>query len=103
MSKLAAIRTAQKRLAALDSLEAARAFREGRSLYPEVAEAAARRALAEALEAAHNEAVDALARSSSYLGRANAAREAGDRRKAEELDRKAQWWLDRYNALTGDA
>lgn len=40
---------------------------------------------------------------SRHLGNANAAEEAGDYRKAERLYAKAQYWLDRYNRLVGNA
>jgi hypothetical protein len=38
-----------------------------------------------------------------YLGDANEAAEAGKREKAERLYAKAQYWLDRYNKLVGNA
>ncbi len=40
---------------------------------------------------------------SRYLGDANEASERGDHAKAERLYDKAQFWLDRYNKLAGNA
>jgi hypothetical protein len=37
-----------------------------------------------------------------YLGNANEASEAGQHDKAEKLYAKSQYWLDRYNLLTGN-
>jgi hypothetical protein len=45
---------------------------------------------------------DALARSATWTGNMNEARERGNERKAEECYRKATFWLDRYNKLVGD-
>lgn len=38
---------------------------------------------------------------SRYLGDANEAAEAGKTALAAELYQKSQYWLDRYNLLTG--
>lgn len=38
-----------------------------------------------------------------YLGNANEAYEAGKKDKGDKLYAKAQFWLDRYNRLTGQA
>jgi hypothetical protein len=40
---------------------------------------------------------------SRYLGDANDAEERGDLAKADKLYAKAQYWLDRYNKLVGNA
>ena len=45
--------------------------------------------------------LDAEMRGSQWLADGNAAQEAGDHTKAEECYRKSQYWLDRYNLLTG--
>ncbi len=45
--------------------------------------------------------LDAETRSSQWLADANEARESGNVKRAEECDRKSQFWLDRYNLLTG--
>jgi hypothetical protein len=39
---------------------------------------------------------------SRNLANGNAAAERGDRAKAEEYYRRSQFWLDRYNKLTGN-
>lgn len=44
---------------------------------------------------------DADARGSRYLADANEAREAGNVAKAEKLEAKCQFWLDRSNNLRG--
>ena len=41
--------------------------------------------------------------SGRYLGNFNEASERGDHAKAEKLYAKAQFWLDRYNKLAGNA
>ena len=38
-----------------------------------------------------------------WLGNANEAAERGQHEKAERLYQKAQYWLDRYNKLVGNA
>lgn len=38
-----------------------------------------------------------------YLADANEAAEKGDHKKAERLYEKGQFWLDRYNKLTGNS
>lgn len=38
-----------------------------------------------------------------YLADANEAVERGKHEKAEKLYEKGQYWLDRYNKLTGNA
>lgn len=45
--------------------------------------------------------LDAEVRSSQWLADANDARERGDERRAAECDTKSQFWLDRYNLLSG--
>jgi hypothetical protein len=47
------------------------------------------------------EAIDAEVRGSTWLADGNAAAEAGNKAKAEKCYDKAQFWLDRYNKLTG--
>jgi hypothetical protein len=44
---------------------------------------------------------DADARGNSYLSSANEAREVGNVAKAEKLEAKGQFWLDRSNRLRG--
>lgn len=39
---------------------------------------------------------------SRYLGNANEAREVGNIAKAEKLEAKCQYWLDRSNVLRGN-
>lgn len=45
--------------------------------------------------------LDAEVRASKWLADANAAREAGNEAGAAECDAKSQYWLDRYNLLSG--
>lgn len=45
--------------------------------------------------------LEADMRGGMYLGNANEAEERGDHTKAAKLFDKAQFWLDRYNLLTG--
>lgn len=40
---------------------------------------------------------------SQYLADANEQSERGNQEKAEKLYEKAQFWLDRYNKLVGNA
>lgn len=47
--------------------------------------------------------IEAEVRGSHNLAEANAAAERGDKAKAERLYDKAQYWLDRYNKLAGNA
>lgn len=47
--------------------------------------------------------IDAEVRGGRYLADANEAAERGDKVKAEKLYDKAQYWLDRYNKLAGNA
>lgn len=42
-------------------------------------------------------------RGNRYLAEANAADETGDRKKADELYAKGQYWLDRSNKLRGNS
>lgn len=51
----------------------------------------------------HGKMIDAEERGSKWLADANEAYERGDRAKAERLYEKAQFWLDRYNKLAGNA
>lgn len=46
-------------------------------------------------------ALDAEVRSSRWLADGNEANERGNRDKAEKCYAKSQYWLDRYNKLTG--
>ena len=46
--------------------------------------------------------LDADIRGSRYLGDANEASERGNRKRAERLYKKGQYWLDRYNKLAGN-
>ncbi len=48
-------------------------------------------------------ALDAETRSSQWLADGNAAREAGRYEKAQKCYDKSQFWLDRFNKLTGRA
>lgn len=48
-------------------------------------------------------ALDAEVRASQWLADGNAARERGNMVKAEKCYAKSQFWLDRYNKLTGRA
>jgi hypothetical protein len=45
--------------------------------------------------------VDAEVRGSHWLAEGNAASEAGNAAKAERCYAKSQFWLDRFNLLTG--
>lgn len=47
--------------------------------------------------------IDAEERCGRYKADANEAAERGDHVKAERLYEKAQFWLDRYNKLAGNA
>lgn len=47
--------------------------------------------------------MDAEERGNMYLADANEASERGDHVKAEKLYEKGQYWLDRYNKLTGNS
>lgn len=49
----------------------------------------------------HEKALDAEERGNRWLAEGNAAREAGNKKKAERCYDKGQFWLDRYNKLTG--
>ena len=49
----------------------------------------------------HLQAIEAEVRGSQWLADGNDARERGDKAKAERCYDKAQFWLDRYNKLTG--
>lgn len=46
-------------------------------------------------------ALDAEVRASQWLADGNEAREAGDVERAARCDAKSQFWLDRYNLLSG--
>lgn len=48
-------------------------------------------------------ALTAEVRASQWLADGNAARERGNMAKAEKCYAKSQFWLDRYNKLTGRA
>lgn len=45
--------------------------------------------------------LEAETRGSRWLADGNAANEQGNHAKAERCYNKAQYWLDRYNRLTG--
>ena len=45
--------------------------------------------------------LNAETRASQWLADGNEARERGDAAKAEKCYAKSQYWLDRYNRLTG--
>lgn len=45
--------------------------------------------------------LDAEVRASKWLADANEAREQGDQTQAAKCDAKSQFWLDRYNLLSG--
>ena len=45
--------------------------------------------------------LDAEVLASKWLADANEARERGDMATAEKCDSKSQFWLDRYNLLSG--
>lgn len=51
----------------------------------------------------HEKIVDAEDRGCRYLADANEAEEKGNKAKAEKLLAKGQYWLDRYNKLSGNA
>lgn len=48
-----------------------------------------------------SKALDAEVRGSRWLADGNAAKEKGNMAKAEKCYVKSQFWLDRYNKLTG--
>ena len=50
----------------------------------------------------HTKIIDAETRASMYLADANQASELGDNELAEQLYAKSQYWLDRYNKLSGN-
>lgn len=52
-------------------------------------------------EVAAAKALDAEVRCSRWLADGNAAKEAGNMARAERCYQKSQFWLDRYNKLTG--
>lgn len=47
--------------------------------------------------------IEAETLASQYLADANEQSERGNRAKSEKLFDKAQYWLDRYNTLVGNA
>lgn len=47
--------------------------------------------------------IEAETRGSTALADANVAAERGDTAKAERLYARAQYWLDRFNKLSGNA
>jgi hypothetical protein len=51
----------------------------------------------------HPKCLEADERGSRYLADANEALEAGKKERAERLYAKGQFWLDRFNKLTGRA
>lgn len=57
----------------------------------------------EMTEQQKHDAINAEARAGQWLADGNEAREAGNAEKAERCYTKAQYWLDRYNKLTGRA
>jgi hypothetical protein len=54
------------------------------------------------LPSTNDKALDAEIRASQWLSSANELSEGGELAKAEEHYRKAQYWLDRYNKLSGN-
>lgn len=48
-------------------------------------------------------ALQAEERGNRWLAEGNAAAEKGNRAKAEKCYAKGQYWLDRYNKLTGNS
>jgi hypothetical protein len=47
--------------------------------------------------------LEAETRCNMWLADGNAAKEAGNARKAQRCYEKSQYWLDKYNRLTGRA
>lgn len=45
--------------------------------------------------------LDAEVRASKWLADANEARESGNEKRAAACDAKSQYWLDRFNVLSG--
>lgn len=45
--------------------------------------------------------MEAEVRASKWLADANEARESGDPERAAKCDAQSQFWLDRYNLLSG--
>lgn len=54
-------------------------------------------------EQQNHDALNAETRAGQWLADGNEARDAGDNQKAERCYAKSQYWLDRYNKLTGRA
>lgn len=54
-------------------------------------------------QSVEQKALEAEVRCSQWLADGNAAREAGNMAKADRCYAKSQFWLDRYNRLTGRA
>lgn len=54
------------------------------------------------LTAFNTKVTDAYERASNWLYEANIAAEKGNERREAECERKAQYWFDRYNKLTGE-
>ena len=50
---------------------------------------------------ANHKASEALYRSSKWLADGNAAKERGDKERAERCYQKSQFWLDRLNKIEG--
>lgn len=57
----------------------------------------------EMTEQQNHDALNAETRAGQWLADGNEARDAGDNQKAERCYAKSQYWLDRYNKLTGRA
>jgi hypothetical protein len=55
------------------------------------------------LSTSHPKVLDAEQRCSTWLADGNEYNERGQKAKAEKCYDKAQYWLDRYNKLTGNA
>lgn len=51
----------------------------------------------------HERMIEAEERGSKWLADGNEAEERGNLKKAEQCYEKSQFWLDRYNALAGNA
>lgn len=57
--------------------------------------------MATAQKSVAERALEAEVRASKWLADANEAREACDLKRAAQCDAKSQFWLDRYNLLSG--
>ena len=55
------------------------------------------------MKSTKEKAIDAEVRGSQWLAKGNEYAERGNKKQAEKCYDKAQFWLDRYNKLTGRA